>query len=80
MNRSEKTMTPKKDTAQTILDLTKLSPQQRLKVDRALRPRDMVVSQRFAPEYVAVWRKAAKKDKETLRDWMERVMNKAAAK
>jgi len=71
-------MTPKKDTAQTVLDLNKLSPQQRLKVDRALRPRDMVVSQRFAPEDVTAWREAAEKANETLRDWMERVMNKAA--
>jgi hypothetical protein len=71
-------MTHKKDTAQTVLDLNKLSPQQRLKVDRALRPRDMVVSQRFAPEDVTAWREAAEKANETLRDWMERVMNKAA--
>jgi hypothetical protein len=70
-------MTPKKATTQTVLDLNKLSPQQRLKVDRALRPRDMVVSQRFAPEDVATWREAADKSNETLRDWMERVMNKA---
>jgi hypothetical protein len=71
-------MTHKKDTAQTTIDLNKLSPQQRLKVDRALRPRDMVVSQRFAPEDVATWRETADKSNETLRDWMERVMNKAA--
>ena len=71
-------MPPKEKAAPSVLDLTKLSPQQRLKVDRALRPRDMVVSQRFAPEDVDAWRKAAKKDKETLRDWMERVMNAAA--
>jgi len=70
----------KKAVAQSnVVDLSDLSPKQRRKIDRALHPRDTMVSQRFAQADVESWKNAAMRNDEALQVWMERVLNAAAA-
>jgi hypothetical protein len=75
-------MPPVKKTGLALnkIDLDKLSPKVRRRIERALNPSDTQVSQRFPHAKVAAWKAAAKRDGESMRDWMERVMDAAARK
>lgn len=61
------------------LDLKKLSPEERARVERALKPRRTdQLSLKFPPESIAAWRKAAEKKDEFLTDWIQRHLDSAA--
>ena len=62
------------------LDLHKLSPKVRRRIERALNPSDTPVSQRFPHDKVNAWKAAAKRSKVSMREWMEKAMDAAAAK
>jgi hypothetical protein len=53
------------------LDMTKLDPEVRRRVERALHPRDTLFSRKFAAADVRKWRKAAKLSRMTIQLWME---------
>ncbi len=70
-------MTKKKNTINT----DELTPEQKTKLERLLHPRDKILSLRFKPESIDAWKKAAEaNNQESLTDWIERVLNTAAAK
>ena len=56
-----------------------LSPEQRERVDKALNPHDTVFSLRFPKSWIVTWRLAAKAEGKTLTQWVEELLNAAAA-
>lgn len=69
----------RKKTPSTI-DLDKLTPEERSRIERVLNPRKTVLGLRFAEASIASWRSAAEQADQTLTDWIERALNAAAGK
>jgi hypothetical protein len=61
-------------------DFRALSPEGQRKVERALRPRDKVLSLRFFDGDITRWRAAAEAEHQNMTDVVERVMNAWADK
>lgn len=57
------------------LDLRGCSPEERERIERSLNRRDTVFSLHFRENDVKEWKKAAKRRKEILTDWVERNLN-----
>ena len=59
-----------------MVDVSNLTTTARKKIERIIAPRDTTLSLRFNAADVKSWKKAA--GKETLSDWIERILNVAA--
>jgi hypothetical protein len=63
----------------TRIDLTKLTPTERARVERALiPPRDTVFSRHFPQSSIEAWKRAAKEKGENMTDWTQRILDEAA--
>lgn len=65
--------------AKTI-DLATLSPEDRKRIEKVLNRRDTIFSLRMREHDIETWRKAAAAKGEKITEWVERTLNKAAAK
>lgn len=63
-----------------MLNLSRLTPEQRNKIDRAVNPRDTPFSLRFAATDIDRWRAAAKGEGESITHWVEKQLNRAVGK
>jgi hypothetical protein len=61
------------------LDLSSLPREDRERVLRALKKRDVTFSRKFAAEDIQQWEDQAKSKKESVREWVERNLNAAVA-
>ncbi len=60
------------------LDLDKLTPKVRAKVDRALLGKTETIFVRVTPEKKEQYEKAAKRSRSTLSEWMREALDRAA--
>jgi predicted HicB family RNase H-like nuclease len=61
--------------ARKTLNLSKLSPEERKRVERAINPRNTPFSLRFSSKDIEVWRAAAKAAGESITGWVEKQLN-----
>lgn len=66
-------MTPPKNNK---IDLDGLPLKQRLRVEHALNPRDFTLGTRHSRANIDAWKRAAKDEGVSLREWVERKLNK----
>jgi predicted HicB family RNase H-like nuclease len=57
------------------IDLNKLTPEARKKVERAIKPRDTSFSLRFNQEDIDAWHAAAAKEDMTITDWVQEALD-----
>jgi len=66
-------MTPPKSNK---IDLEELPIDQRRRVEHALNPRDFTLGTRHSRANIDAWKRAAKKEGVSLREWVERKLNR----